>query len=120
RVLPTTAENKEFLKNEENVMKVFDELDGIQSAGADIVRQRRKEIVKYAQSILETFDINRDEQWTAFNENKASNSFEELTSEERENTDQAADMVSADEDEDEDSKESADDEEIRPYVIKEK
>ncbi|CAG8540309.1 8458_t:CDS:1 [Paraglomus brasilianum] len=120
RVLPTTAENKEFLKNEENVMKVFDELDGIQSAGADIVRQRRKEIVKYAQSILETFDINRDEQWMAFNENKASNSFEELTNEERENTDQAADMVSADEDEGEDSKESADDEEIRPYVIKEK
>ncbi|CAG8676441.1 9540_t:CDS:1, partial [Paraglomus occultum] len=79
-------------------------------------------------NILETFDIDRDKQWTAFNESRASSSVEELTNQERENTDQAAtDTVSADED----TKESVntviehqevdnDEVEVSPYVIKEK
>ncbi|GBC00062.1 hypothetical protein RclHR1_03730001 [Rhizophagus clarus] len=70
QILPISIENKQFLEYEDKIVKLFDKLDGVQSEGADIIRERRKFLVKFAQSLLDELDIEKETQWKAFNENQ--------------------------------------------------
>ncbi|CAG8572419.1 15715_t:CDS:1 [Acaulospora colombiana] len=63
QVLPTSKSNKKFLEYEDTVMRTFDKLDGIDSNGCEIVRERRKEVVTLAQGILNRLDRERENQW---------------------------------------------------------
>ena len=68
QVLPISIENKRFLKYEDKILKIFDKLDRVQSEGVDIIRERRKFLVKSAQALLEELDDEKENQWKTFSE----------------------------------------------------
>jgi hypothetical protein len=70
QILPISIENKKFLEYEDKIVKFFDKLDGIQSEGVDIVRERRKFLVKFAQTLLDELDIEKENQWKVYSENQ--------------------------------------------------
>ncbi|CAI2174403.1 4179_t:CDS:1 [Funneliformis geosporum] len=69
QVLPISIENKRFLEYEDKITKLLDKLDRVQSVGAHIIRDRRKLDVKFAQTLLEELDKERENQWKSFGEN---------------------------------------------------
>ncbi|RIA82648.1 hypothetical protein C1645_787904 [Glomus cerebriforme] len=71
QILPISIENKRFLEYENKIVKLFDKLDEIQSEGIDIIRERRKFIVKFAQTLLEELDNEKENQWKTFNEKQS-------------------------------------------------
>lgn len=70
QVLPISIENKRFLEYEDKIVKLLDKLDGIQSEGVDIIRERRKYVVKFAQTLLDELDNEKENQWKLFSENQ--------------------------------------------------
>ncbi|CAJ0836517.1 6402_t:CDS:2 [Entrophospora sp. SA101] len=63
QILPITKENKTFLMMEDLILKTLEKLDKIYSDGSDLIRERRKEIVKIAQGMLDELDKEKDQQW---------------------------------------------------------
>nr|CAG8462403.1 1869_t:CDS:2 [Entrophospora candida]CAG8475990.1 291_t:CDS:2 [Entrophospora candida] len=63
QILPITKENKMFLMVEDLILKTLEKLDKIYSDGSDLIRERRKEIVKIAQGMLDELDKEKDQQW---------------------------------------------------------
>ncbi|CAG8613209.1 3450_t:CDS:2 [Rhizophagus irregularis] len=63
QILPISIDNKNFLEYENKIVKSFDKLDEIQSEGVDIIRDRRKFLVKFAQTLLDELDIEKENQW---------------------------------------------------------
>ncbi|CAG8519638.1 30065_t:CDS:1 [Gigaspora margarita] len=66
QLLPNTKENKLFLVQEDAILRILDQLDKVQSEGNEIIRERRKEIVKIAQKMLEELDAEKERQWKLF------------------------------------------------------
>ncbi|CAG8626873.1 26377_t:CDS:1 [Dentiscutata erythropus] len=66
QILPISKSNKMFLTQEDAILRILDQLDKVQSEGNEIVRERRKEIVKIAQKILEELDAEKERQWKLF------------------------------------------------------
>ncbi|CAG8738195.1 28427_t:CDS:2, partial [Racocetra persica] len=66
QILPISKNNKMLLIQEDSILKILDQLDKVQSEGNEIVRDRRKEIVKIAQKMLEELDAEKDRQWKLF------------------------------------------------------
>ncbi|CAG8671135.1 4234_t:CDS:1, partial [Racocetra fulgida] len=66
QIFPISENNKMFLIQEDSILKILDQLDKVQSEGNEIVRDRRKEIVKIAQKMLEELDAEKDRQWKLF------------------------------------------------------
>ncbi|EXX72859.1 uncharacterized protein OCT59_009642 [Rhizophagus irregularis] len=71
QILPISIDNKNFLEYENKIVKSFDKLDEIQSEGVDIIRDRRKFLVKFAQTLLDELDIEKENQWKVFSENQS-------------------------------------------------
>ncbi|CAG8484000.1 7675_t:CDS:1 [Funneliformis mosseae] len=69
QVLPISIENKRFLEYEDKITKLLDKLDRVQSGGADLIRQRRKLDVTFAQTLIEELDKEKESQWKSFGEN---------------------------------------------------
>ncbi|CAG8666855.1 18561_t:CDS:2 [Rhizophagus irregularis] len=63
QILPISIDNKKFLEYEDKIVKSFDKLDEIQSEGVDIIRDRRKFLVNFAQTLLNELDIEKENQW---------------------------------------------------------
>ncbi|CAG8530726.1 12441_t:CDS:1 [Ambispora gerdemannii] len=70
QILPITANNRAFLLKEESILKTLDSLDRIESSGIESIRERRKQIVRIAQRMLELLDNIKNKQWKEFSENK--------------------------------------------------
>lgn len=68
QVLPISIENKRFLEHEDKIVKLLDKLDGVQSEGSDIIRERRKLLVKFAQILLGELDNEKEKQWKQWKE----------------------------------------------------
>ncbi|CAG8605360.1 1088_t:CDS:2 [Dentiscutata heterogama] len=66
QILPISNNNKMFLTQEDAILRILDQLDKVQSEGNEIVRERRKEIVKIAQKMLEELDAEKERQWKLF------------------------------------------------------
>ncbi|PKY41681.1 hypothetical protein RhiirA4_411931, partial [Rhizophagus irregularis] len=66
QILPISIDNKKFLEYEDKIVKSFDKLDEIQSEGVDIIRDRRKFLVNFAQTLLDELDIEKENQWKVF------------------------------------------------------
>ncbi|PKC11938.1 hypothetical protein RhiirA5_353623, partial [Rhizophagus irregularis] len=66
QILPISIDNKKFLGYEDKIVKSFDKLDEIQSEGVDIIRDRRKFLVNFAQKLLDELDIEKENQWKVF------------------------------------------------------
>ncbi|PKC06147.1 hypothetical protein RhiirA5_360582, partial [Rhizophagus irregularis] len=71
QILPISIDNKNFLEYENKIVKSFDKLDEIQSEGVDVIRDRRKFLVKFAQTLLDELDIEKENQWKVFSENQS-------------------------------------------------
>ncbi|RCI00135.1 hypothetical protein CU098_011129 [Rhizopus stolonifer] len=59
----TSAENKEFLGYEDQIMKLLLKLDTIDSEGDEEIRNKRKSLVKQAERMLETLDEFKQKEW---------------------------------------------------------
>ncbi|CAG8636655.1 1945_t:CDS:2 [Ambispora gerdemannii] len=70
QILPITANNRAFLLKEESILKTLDSLDRIESNGIESIRERRKQIVRVAQRMLEVLDNIKNKQWKEFGENE--------------------------------------------------
>ncbi|KAG9286334.1 hypothetical protein G9A89_002588 [Geosiphon pyriformis] len=67
QIFPSTPDNRTFLTQEESVLKIFDELDRIDSNNVEVIRERRKQIVRTAQKMLSDLDLIKDSQWKKLN-----------------------------------------------------
>lgn len=59
----TTANNREFLGYEDEIMKVLLKLDTIESDGDEDIRNERKSLVKQAEGLLGTLDEYKQREW---------------------------------------------------------
>ncbi|RCH94055.1 hypothetical protein CU097_012466 [Rhizopus azygosporus] len=59
----TTANNREFLGYEDEIMKVLLKLDTIESDGDEDIRNERKNLVKQAEGLLGTLDEYKQREW---------------------------------------------------------
>lgn len=62
-VSATTAENREFLGYEDQIMKVLLKLDTVESDGDDEIRTERKNLVKLAEKMLDRLDEFKQKEW---------------------------------------------------------
>jgi hypothetical protein len=62
-LVASTAENREFLGYEDQIMKVLLKLDMIESDGDEHVRNERKTLVKRAEAILAKLDDYKQKEW---------------------------------------------------------
>ncbi|KAI8384077.1 hypothetical protein BD560DRAFT_384884 [Blakeslea trispora] len=59
----SSAENKEFLGYEDQIMKLLLRLDTIESDGDEEIRNKRKTLVKQAEDMLHTLDEFKQKEW---------------------------------------------------------
>ncbi|RGB25359.1 hypothetical protein C1646_723965 [Rhizophagus diaphanus] len=97
QILPISIDNKKFLEYENKIVKSFDKLDEIQSEGVDIIRDRRKFLVKFAQTLLDELDIEKENQWKLFSENQ-SNLNENFTTNDADDSATIVDLMSSEND----------------------
>lgn len=62
-ILASTAENREFLGYEDQIMKVMLKLDMIESDGDENIRNERKALVKCAEAMLAKLDEYKQKEW---------------------------------------------------------
>ncbi|EIE82145.1 hypothetical protein G6F46_010247 [Rhizopus delemar] len=62
-LVATTANNRQFLGYEDEIMKILLKLDTIESDGDEDIRIERKNLVKQAEMMLETLDEYRQREW---------------------------------------------------------
>lgn len=62
-VSATTTENREFLGYEDQIMKVLLKLDTIDSDGDEEIRTERKNLVKFAETMLNRLDEFKQKEW---------------------------------------------------------
>lgn len=74
----TTFENKQFLGYEDQIMKMLLRLDTIESEGDQEIRKARKNLVKFAEDMLETIDEFKHKEWERASSSHSSDSSEEL------------------------------------------
>ncbi|CAG8682932.1 6910_t:CDS:2 [Ambispora leptoticha] len=70
QILPITANNRAYLIKEESILKTLDALDRVESNGIEIIRERRKQVVRIAQKMLEVLDNIKDKQWKEFSKHE--------------------------------------------------
>ncbi|CAO3592154.1 unnamed protein product [Absidia cylindrospora] len=61
--IPTISKNHDFLQYEDNIMRILLQLDDISSEGDDMIRQKRKDLVKQAEFILDQLDQHKQSEW---------------------------------------------------------
>ncbi|ORX50809.1 hypothetical protein DM01DRAFT_1337406 [Hesseltinella vesiculosa] len=66
--VPASAHNREFLKYEDDIMRLLLQLDTIQSDGDQVVRDQRKAIVGLAEALLSDLDQHKLEEWERHSE----------------------------------------------------
>ncbi|KAI8369876.1 hypothetical protein EDC96DRAFT_503709 [Choanephora cucurbitarum] len=59
----SSAENKEFLGYEDQIMKLLLKLDTVESDGDEEIRSKRKTLVKQAEDMLHTLDEFKQKEW---------------------------------------------------------
>ncbi|KXS09558.1 hypothetical protein M427DRAFT_160459 [Gonapodya prolifera JEL478] len=61
--VPGVPENKAYLLMEDGLLKLLLKLDGVESGGIDVVREKRKQLVKSVNVVLERLDERREREW---------------------------------------------------------
>ncbi|KAJ3338295.1 hypothetical protein HDU93_009742 [Gonapodya sp. JEL0774] len=72
--VPGVPQNKAYMMLEDGLLKLLLKLDGIESGGLELVREKRKEVVKSVNTILERLDERREREWRALKREKGSES----------------------------------------------
>ncbi|CAG8535839.1 6440_t:CDS:1 [Diversispora eburnea] len=70
QLLPISTNNRQFLEYEYTILKVIEKLDKIGSDGNELIRKRRKEVIKLAQEILNRLDLEKERQWKKYKMSK--------------------------------------------------
>ncbi|KAI9311962.1 hypothetical protein BX666DRAFT_881425 [Dichotomocladium elegans] len=75
-VTATSADNRQFLGLEDEVMQVMLQLDSISSGGSDIIRKERKALIRKAEDLLASMDEHKQHEWERISVHSATSDVE--------------------------------------------